>query len=60
MVTITLDIPDEQAEALAEMCKRLCWQDAQRLAVDDKETRAIIDGIVALRSSLAHKGYTPR
>lgn len=60
MVTIALDISDEQAEALAQMVKRFCWQDAQLLAVDDKETRAIIDGIVALRSALAREGYAPR
>lgn len=60
MATITLEIRDEQAEALAQMVKRFCWQDAQRLAADDQETRAVLDGIATLRSALAREGYAPR
>lgn len=60
MVTITLDISDEQAEALAQMAKRICWQDAQRLAADEQETRTVLDGIATLRSALARAGYAPR
>lgn len=60
MVTISLDLTDEQAEALAQMAKRICWQDAQLLAVDERETRTILDGIAMLRSALARKGYAPR
>ena len=60
MVTIALDLSDEQAEALAQMVKRFCWQDAQLLAVDDQETRAVLDGIAMLRSALAREGYAPR
>lgn len=60
MVTISLNISDEQAEALAQMAKRICWQDAQLLAVDEREARTILDGIATLRSALAREGYVPR
>lgn len=59
MVTITLEISDEQAEALAQVCKRLCWVDARTLAVDDQEAKAIIGGTRILRGALADEGYEP-
>jgi hypothetical protein len=30
MTKIILDLPDDQAMALAQMCKRFCWEDAVR------------------------------
>lgn len=60
MVTIMLDMPDEQAQALAQMVKRFCWHDARLFSSDEKELREILDGVTALRRALAREGYAPR
>ncbi len=32
MKRVILDIPDDQAMGLAQLCKRFCWEDAVRFA----------------------------
>jgi hypothetical protein len=63
MTKITLDLPDEQAEALAQMVKRFTWDDAERFANrhdGGRERDAILEGTAALQRALAAAGFAPR
>jgi hypothetical protein len=63
MVKIALDIPDEEAMALAQMCKRFCYEDAVRFATPHdggRERDAILEGTTTLSRALAEAGFAPR
>ena len=60
---IIIDIPDDQAEALAQVCKRFCFEDAVRFATPHdggRERDAILDGTSTLQRALAEAGFAPR
>jgi hypothetical protein len=60
---IVLDIPDDQAMALAQLCKRFCYEDAVRFANPHdggRERDAILDGTSTLQRALAVAGFAPR
>ncbi|MBO1907025.1 hypothetical protein KHP60_21170 [Microvirga sp. 3-52] len=59
-VEITLTLPADQAEALAEMAKRFSWSDADQLAADDREARLIVSAVTALQAALRERGFAPR
>ena len=62
-ITINFDLPEDQAFALAEMCKRFCYEDAERFAnrVDGgREREAILDATIALQRALRDAGIAPR
>jgi hypothetical protein len=62
-VTITLRLPAHEAWALAEMCKRFCFEDAVRFAIPHdggRERDAILDGTTTLQRALAEAGFAPR
>jgi hypothetical protein len=63
MKRIVLDIPDDQAEALAQVCKRFLFEDAVRFANPHdggRERDAILDGTSTLQRALAEAGFAPR
>jgi hypothetical protein len=63
MKRIILDLPDDQAEALAQMVKRFTWDDAERFANrhdGGRERDAILEGTAALQRALAEAGFAPR
>ena len=63
MTTITLQILDSEAEALAQLCKRFCYEDAQRFANrhdGGRERDAILEGTSTLQRALAEAGFSPR
>jgi hypothetical protein len=63
MTRIVLDLPDEQAMALAQMMKRFCWEDAVRFANphdSGRERDAIREGTLTLRRALREAGFAPR
>jgi hypothetical protein len=63
MKRIVLDMPDDQAEALAQVCKRFCYEDAVRFANrhdGGRERDAILDGTSTLQRALAEAGFAPR
>jgi hypothetical protein len=63
MTIITLDIPDNEAMALAQMCKRFGYDDAVRFATPHdggRERDAILDGTSTLQRALAEAGFAPR
>jgi hypothetical protein len=63
MTKIILDLPDDQAMSLAQMCKRFTHDDAIRFANPHdggRERDAILDGTSTLRRALAEAGFAPR
>jgi hypothetical protein len=60
MTKIILELPDDQAMALAQMCKRFCYEDAVRFAVCGRERDAILDGTLTLQRALKDAGFAPR
>lgn len=59
-VTVTTELTDSQAMALAQFVKRLTWSEMRDCAVDDDETWVMKDAIQALQKSLADAGFSPR
>lgn len=58
--TITVELPIDQAEALAQFVKRVSWSAMRACAVDDKEAYEIRAAFSALAKGLAEAGYAPR
>jgi hypothetical protein len=62
-ITINFDLPEDQAFALAGMCKRFCYEDAERFANrfdGGREREAILDATIALQRALREVGIAPR
>jgi hypothetical protein len=60
---VTVDLPNDEARALAQMVKRLGYDDAERLSsrYDGGEERdAMLAGIAKLQRALAAAGFAPR
>lgn len=57
---IMLRLPDDEALALAQFCKRICWSDMRGLAIDDDETYVMRSAIDKLQRALADFGFAPR
>lgn len=60
MIRIEVELPDEQAWALAEFLKRLGFSDVRPLAVDEREAYDMIYANEKVRQALAEAGYAPR
>jgi hypothetical protein len=59
MKRVILDIPDDQAMGLAQLCRRFCWEDAVRFANPHdggRERDAILDGTLTLQRALREAG----
>jgi len=50
----------QEAMALAQFCKRLCWSDIRGCAVDDDEAYLMRDAVDKLQNALRDCGYAPR
>ena len=59
-VTVTTELTDSQAMALAQFVKRLTWSEMRACAVDDDETWVMKNAIQALQKSLADVCFSPR
>ena len=61
MKKIILELVNAEAMALAQLCKRFTYDDAERFADrhDGREREAILDDISTLQKALAKRG-TPR
>ena len=63
MTRIVLDLLDHEAMALAQVCKRFTYEDAQRFANrhdGGRERDAILEGTSMLQRALAEAGFAPR
>jgi hypothetical protein len=54
------DLTNDEAYALAQMCKRLIWEDFQKLSANAAERDAMDLARIKLRRALAEGGYDPR
>jgi hypothetical protein len=58
---ITLDdLTEDEAWALAQMCKRTIWDDFTRLSADLSERVDMDSATIKLRRALAEAGFDPR
>ncbi len=57
--TLSLELDDKEALALAQFVKRLTWSDL-RGAVDDDEAYVIKDAVDKLQRAMAEEGFSPR
>lgn len=63
MAKVIVDLPLDEARALAQLVKRLGYDDAERLSsrYDGGEERdAMLSGINKLQHALAEAGFAPR
>ena len=63
MKCIRLELPADEAIALAQLTKRFTHDDAVRFANPydgGRERNAILEGILSLQRALAESGYAPR
>jgi hypothetical protein len=63
MIKATVELPPEQAMALAQLVKRLGHHDCERLSSrydGGQERDAMLSGIDKLQRALAESGYAPR
>lgn len=58
--TITVEIPEEQAEALAQFCKRAGYSTFRDYAKTDEEAYAAQYALNEIRAALAKAGHDPR
>jgi hypothetical protein len=60
MATIKIEIPENQAEALAQMCKRIDYAAMREVSSSDAAVRPFERGLWTLRQALASAGLEPR
>ena len=60
MLIARVELSEPEAEALAQLVKRITFESVRRHAVDDAETYLMLDGIGKLTTALAEEGYKPR
>lgn len=59
-MTIHLDLNDDQAWSLAQLCKRIGFTDLRALAASDVEAYEMAEAIGHLHKALAEAGFEPR
>lgn len=59
-VVVTLDLPPLQAQALAQLVKRIGWTELRQNAQDDEEAYDMRNAVQQLQNALALAGYAPR
>jgi len=60
MITFTVTINEELAEALAQFVKRVGFAEFRENAVDDVEAYTMRDAVDQVRKSLEEVGFSPR
>jgi hypothetical protein len=63
MIKIVLALPRDEAMALAQMCKRFCYEDAERFADrhdGGRERDTMLEGILSPQRGLAEASFAPR
>ena len=60
MITVEVEMTEEQAAAFAQFLKRVGVSDYRNLSVDDQEVYAMQEAGEKIRRALGDAGYTPR
>jgi hypothetical protein len=58
--TISIELTDDQALALAHYLKRYIWTDVRQSAVSDEEGYLIRDAFDAIQYALTDAGFSPK
>lgn len=59
-ITITTELSDRHAWALAQLLKRIGWNEVRINAVDDDDAYLMREALSALQKGLSESGYAPR
>ena len=59
-MNLTLELTTEQAEALAQLVKRIGFSELRQNAKTDDEAYAMRDALNTVADALAKSGYAPR
>jgi hypothetical protein len=59
-ITVTFELPENEAMALAQFAKRVCWSEFRMNAENDEQAYLISGGIAKLQKGLAEAGFAPR
>lgn len=59
-VIVKLDLPPLQAQALAQLVKRIGWTELRQNAIDEEEAMDMRNAIQELQNELAQQGFNPR
>lgn len=59
-ITVTVELTDEQAQALAQYLKRYIWTDVRQSAASDEEAYSMRDAFNAMQYALTDAGYSPK
>ena len=54
------DLTEAESYALANMCKRMIWDDFKRLSANQSELHAMDGATIKLRRALGEAGFDPR
>lgn len=60
MITIEIDINDEEAMALAQFLKRLGWDEIRINAKNDEDASLMRHSLNKLQDAMDRAGYNPR
>lgn len=53
-------VTDAELMALAQLAKRIYWEDMRKLATSERETNLMASGVTKLQDALGAVGYLPR
>ena len=59
-VRITVELSEREAEALAQMVKRMSFDDVLKLAGGHPEAHDMLAALLKVKRALADQGYAPR
>jgi hypothetical protein len=60
MATVKLDISEDEAWALAQMCKRICYSEMEAVSTNAAGVKALERALWTLRQALAGAGFDTR
>ena len=60
VISLYVELPAEQAWALAQLLKRIGWGDCRALAEDEQQTRLMVDAVQRVQRAMAEAGCAPR
>lgn len=59
-LAFVVELPEDEAYALAELCKRAGWVDCRDMAISEAETRQMLAALGRVRMALAARGVAVR
>lgn len=60
LTPVTVTLTNDEAWALAELCKRIGWQELRGNAANENEAYTMRDAVNRLQGALAEAGFSPR